>query len=101
MWIFVFFDLPVITKKERKAADQFRKNLLKDGFFKMQYSIYLRHCPSHENADVHTRRVKSFLPVKGLVNILRVTDMQFGIMESYLGKDRTKLPEDPYQLELF
>ena len=27
MWLFVFFDLPVSTKKEMKAAAFFRKNL--------------------------------------------------------------------------
>lgn len=32
MWLFVFFDLPVTTKKEMKAASLFRKNLEKDGF---------------------------------------------------------------------
>jgi CRISPR-associated protein Cas2 len=32
MWIFVMFDLPVGTDKERKAATDFRKKLLKDGF---------------------------------------------------------------------
>lgn len=32
MWLFVFFDLPVTTKREQKAASDFRKNLLKDGF---------------------------------------------------------------------
>lgn len=33
MWLFVMFDLPVMTKKERKDATLFRKNLEKDGFF--------------------------------------------------------------------
>ena len=36
MWLFVFFDLPVTTKKEMKAASLFRKNLEKDGFSMMQ-----------------------------------------------------------------
>lgn len=32
MWLFVFFDLPVSTKKEMKAAALFRKNLEKTAF---------------------------------------------------------------------
>ena len=32
MWLFVFFDLPVTLKKERKAAARFRKDLMNDGF---------------------------------------------------------------------
>ena len=101
MWIFVFFDLPVETKKERKDATGFRKDLLKDGFFMMQFSVYLRHCPSRENAEVHIQRVRSFLPQKGLVNILRVTDAQFGMMESFIGKKTSAIPEGSYQLEFF
>ena len=41
MWLFVFFDLPVTTKKERKDATQFRKSLEKDGFSMMQFSVYV------------------------------------------------------------
>jgi CRISPR-associated protein Cas2 len=55
MWLFVFFDLPVTTKKERKLATGFRKNLLKDGFTMMQFSVYNRHCASKESAEVHMK----------------------------------------------
>ena len=54
MWILVFFDLPTDTKRERKAAGDFRKQLLKDGFTMFQFSIYVRHCvskPSYHNMD--------------------------------------------------
>ena len=60
MWLFVFFDLPTNTKKERRTAQQFRKKLLKDGFTMMQYSVYTRHCASFESATVHIKRIKSF-----------------------------------------
>ena len=62
MWLFVFFDLPVTTKKEMKAASLFRKNLEKDGFSMMQFSVYIRHCASKESMDVHVKRVKALLP---------------------------------------
>ena len=48
MWVFVFFDLPTSTPKERKAATSFRQELLKDGFTMFQYSLYMRHCASME-----------------------------------------------------
>ena len=53
MWVLVFFDIPVETKKQRKAYANFRKALIQDGFTMFQFSIYVRHCPSRENADVH------------------------------------------------
>ena len=83
MWIFVFFDLPTETKSERKKYAEFRKNLLRDGFSMFQFSIYLRHCPSRENADVHIKRVKSWLPAEGYVGILMVTDKQFSQTELF------------------
>lgn len=101
MWVLVFFDLPTDTKKERKAAADFRKKLILDGFIMFQFSIYMRHCPSAENAAVHIKRVKSFLPVLGQVGILSITDKQFGAMELFTEKKEQKPPTDFVQLELF
>ena len=101
MWVLVFFDLPTDTKKERKAAADFRKKLLLDGFVMFQFSIYMRHCPSVENAAVHIKRVKSFLPELGQVGILTITDKQFGDMELYTEKKVQKPPMEYVQLELF
>ena len=53
MWLLVFFDLPTETKKERKAAADFRKKLLSDGFTMFQFSIYVRHCASREIGRAH------------------------------------------------
>lgn len=101
MWVLVFFDLPTETKKERKAAAKFRKELLEDGFTMFQFSIYLRHCPSAENADVHIRRVKSMLPEHGKVGVMRVTDKQFGDMLIFDCKKEAQLHKPVQQLELF
>lgn len=101
MWILVFFDLPTETKKDRKISSDFRKKLITDGFTMFQFSIYLRHCPSRENAEVHIKRVKSFLPAKGYIGILCVTDKQFGTMELFHGKTTEDIKTPGQQLELF
>ncbi|PIB35348.1 CRISPR-associated endonuclease Cas2 [Reichenbachiella sp. 5M10] len=101
MWVMVFFDLPTDTKKDRRNAANFRKKLLKDGFRMFQFSIYLRHCPSRENAAVHIKRVKMNLPPDGYVGIMVITDKQFGNMELYFGKKEKELPAVPQQLSLF
>ena len=62
MWVLVFFDLPTETKRDQKAAAKFRKDLQRDGFTMFQFSIYMRHCASCENAEAHVRRVKTMLP---------------------------------------
>ncbi len=101
MWVLVFFDLPTETKKERRNASLFRKGLLKDGFTMFQYSIYLRHCASRENAEVHIKRTKFNLPPLGHVGILTITDKQFGMIELFYGQKETERPDTPQQLELF
>ena len=101
MWILVFFDLPTETKKDRKIYADFRKKLIQDGFTMFQFSIYLRHCASRENADVHIKRVKSFLPPSGQIGILCITDKQFGNMELFIGKIEKEVRTPYQQLELF
>lgn len=96
-----FFDLPTETKKERKSAAKFRKDLLLDGFTMFQFSIYMRNCPSSENAQVHIRRVKGCLPEYGKIGILCITDKQFDKMELFIGKKNSELPHIEQQLELF
>ncbi len=101
MWVLVFFDLPTETKKERKAAAKFRKDLMGDGFTMFQFSIYIRNCPSMENAQVHIRRVKGLLPEYGKVGVICITDKQFDSMELFVGRKISELPHVEQQLELF
>ena len=101
MWVLVFFDLPTETKKERKAASDFRKNLQRDGFTMFQFSIYMRHCASSENAAVHIKRVKSMLPEHGSIGVLSITDKQFGNIELFYGKKPQEAKPSGQQLELF
>lgn len=101
MWVLVFFDLPTETAAERKIYATFRKDLLRDGFNMFQFSIYMRHCASRENAEVHIKRVKEELPEKGHVVILSITDKQFGMMEIFYGKKEKHKITQPMQLEMF
>lgn len=101
MWVMVLFDLPTETKRDRKESTKFRKMLIDDGFTMFQFSIYMRHCPSRENSDVHIKRVKNNLPPYGSVTVLCITDKQFGQMEIFYGKKSVDKPSTPQQLELF
>jgi CRISPR-associated protein Cas2 len=101
LWVLVLFDLPVVTKKDRKIYARFRKLLLQDGFTMFQFSIYLRHCPSRENAEVHVKRVKKWLPEKGHIGILTITDKQFGQMELFYGVEQQIVQTGWQQLEMF
>lgn len=101
MWVMVLFDLPTETTKDRAAHAKFRKRLIEDGFTMFQFSIYIRHCASKENAEVHIRRVKSFLPEHGSVGIICITDKQFGDIELFYCGKQQRAQAGGQQLELF
>ncbi len=101
MWVITMFDLPTDTKQARREYTLFRKHLLSDGFTRLQYSVYMRHCPSRENAEVHIGRVKAHLPPDGEVRVITITDKQFERMLIFLGKMRRQPEDAPQQLELF
>lgn len=101
MWILVFFDLPTETKRDRKEYAKFRKNLITDGFTMFQFSIYVRNCASSENANVHMKRVRSFLPEYGKVGILCITDKQFASIQIFYGTKPQEPAAPGQQLELF
>ena len=101
MWLFVFFDLPTETRKERKIPTDFRKTLLQNGFEMFQFSIYIWFCNSREQADNKSLRIKRALPNKGHIAVMRITDKQFGMIELFHGVKKEALPQVSQQLELF
>lgn len=101
MWVVAMFDLPVDSKESRKQYARFRKALLKDGFAKMQFSVYVRHSASRENAAVHIARVEAAVPPDGEVRVITITDKQFERMRVFWGKTRRPPEPAPAQLELF
>jgi CRISPR-associated protein Cas2 len=101
MWMFVLFDLPVGTKRERKAATRFRKDLLDLGFEMSQYSVYLKFCAGKEQADALARRIETVMPSAGKVHIVTITDKQYENIRTYRGRKREPGPKMPDQLALF
>jgi len=101
MWLFAMFDLPVTTKAARKKYTRFRSLLLQEGFSMLQFSIYARYCLGDDSGEAFRDRVRRRLPNEGQIRLLTVTDRQFGKMEVYSGKKRSKTEEPPSQLTLF
>ena len=101
MWLFVMFDLPVGTKKERKQATGFRNKLLDAGLEMSQFSVYLKYCASAEKAEAASEKIQRDIPPGGKVDILTVTDKQFANMKRFYAKKPVKNVSKPDQLHLF
>ena len=102
MRIIVFFDLPVVKKKDRKIYAQFRRFLLNDGYDMLQFSVYSRLCNGTDMTNKHMKRLVSELPSKGSIRCLTVTEKQYEEMKFLVGKPSVKERKvNTNQLSLF
>lgn len=85
MRLLVLFDLPVKTKRQRRAATTFRNFLLQDGYYMLQYSIYVRICNGIDAVQKHRTRLRARLPEDGAVRLLVITEKQYESIEILLG----------------
>ncbi len=95
------FDLPVLTKSQRKKATQFRNDLLGMGFEMAQLSVYMKFCGGRSTADALANAVEGQIPTQGHVSILTITDKQYGNMRVYDGAVQRPIQPDRGQLVLF
>ncbi|BAP90191.1 crispr-associated protein Cas2 [Burkholderiales bacterium GJ-E10] len=65
MRLLVFFDLPMVTKAEKRAYVQFRKFLLNDGYDMIQWSVYGRIINGRDAETKHMTRLSDNLPPEG------------------------------------
>lgn len=90
MRLIVFFDLPVTTAEKRKAANQFRQFLQKDGYQMLQLSVYSRIVRGRDALQKHHNRLKAHLPEEGQVRYLEVTEKQFAGMIMLIGEPKSR-----------
>ncbi len=76
-WLLVAFDLPVGSKSQRRAATNFRKFLIDDGYLMIQYSVYVRSCVSYARQQTHLARVKDHVPDEGTIRAIFITRSQW------------------------
>lgn len=100
MWLFVSFDLPTLTKEDRRFATGFRNQLIDMGFSMFQLSIYSYYLTSKDIADTVANKIRRIVPPNGHVSIFFITDKQFGMIKNYYGGKRVSL-ETPEQGLLF
>ena len=79
MRVMIFFDLPTLTVKDRKAYTEFRKMLISEGFIMLQESVYTKLVLNQSFADLLLKRVRKGVPNAGLIQSLIITEKQFAV----------------------
>ena len=102
-WLLVAFDLPVLTKEQRKRATGFREFLVDDGFLMIQYSVYARSCVSIARQETHMARVRAFVPPEGSVRAIFITRAQWERSFVCHGPPAKEIPAEkmPEQLQFW
>jgi CRISPR-associated protein Cas2 len=85
MRMMVFFDLPTVTKTDKRAYTLFRRFLLNDGYDMIQFSIYGRILNGSDAEEKHMKRLVANLPAEGSIRVLTVTEKQYAGMKLLVG----------------
>jgi len=102
MRLVVLYDLPVVSRANKKAYARFHKFLLRDGYDMVQFSVYARICNGLDALDKHITRLTANLPKEGSVRCMQVTEKQFTGIRVLVGEKKKKEnPKYAQQLSFF
>ena len=101
VWLLVMFDLPVLTKIQRRESARYRKLLLNEGFDQLQLSVYSKYLINATGVRSCLRPIKEFVPVEGAVRVFLLTDTQWASQFRFWGPTEVPPEKKPGILELF
>lgn len=102
MWVIAVYDCPMTSSEARHDYAQFRKSLLKENFYQLQNSLYVRHYPTKELATGAVHRLKKGIPEDAKVSFFLVTDKQYAMSCEFFGpKTQKENLKVPAQIEMF
>ncbi len=81
----VFFDLPVVSTRDRRNYSRFRRFLINDGYSMIQFSVYGRIVSGQDAQEKHLKRLDANLPPKGSIRLMTVTEKQYAGMKLLVG----------------
>ena len=91
MSLILFFDLPSVTKEEKRLYSKFVKQIKKVGFYMLQESVYVKLALNKQIIDSTIEKVNKLLPPNGFVIVLPVTEKQFNNMTIMLGDEKSNV----------
>lgn len=91
MRVLVFFDLPVLTSEQRREYTKFRKHLIKNGFMMLQESVYCKLALNGTAVKSIVENIHKNSPKEGLVQLLTVTEKQYGKIDFIVGEIKSEI----------
>ena len=88
MRLMLFFDLPMLTSKDKREYNRFHKYLLRNGFIMMQKSVYTKLVINNVTSAAVKQRIRDNVPTDGIVELLEITENQFSKIEYLVGEEQ-------------
>lgn len=89
MRLILIYDLPVMDENDRKIYSKFHKNIIKLGFYRLQYSVYSKVIQNDTSMRQYMIKMEKIMPEKGSVIIMKITEKQYQDM-IYLRGEKNK-----------
>lgn len=89
MRLILIYDLPVKDEIERKIYNLFHKNIIRLGFYMLQYSVYTKVIQNDTSFNQYISKIEKIIPAKGNISIIKITEKQFQNM-IYLRGEKNK-----------
>lgn len=82
------FDLPSSESQERKEYQKFHKEIIRNGYIMVQYSVYSKAINFKSKIEAEIKNIKKFIPSDGNIRIIVLTEKQYSEMYVILGNKK-------------
>lgn len=84
--ILILYDLPTVSAGDKKAGTEFRKNLIRSGYQRIQKSVYVKLIRNRRTINSELANLRNILPPNGDIKALLMSLNEFKNMVSLTGE---------------
>lgn len=89
MRLILIYDLPVMEAQDRIIYHKFHNNIIRLGFYMLQYSVYSKVIQNDTSMKQYMIKLEKIMPDKGNVIMMKITEKQYQDM-IYLRGEKNK-----------
>ncbi len=89
MRLLLIYDLPVIEEIDKKIYSKFHRDIIRHGFYMLQYSVYSKVIQNDTSMRQYMMKLDKIVPQKGKIILLKITEKQYQDI-IYLRGDKNK-----------
>lgn len=77
MRLILIYDLPVVEEEDRHIYSKFHRNIMRLGFYMLQYSVYSKVIQNDTSLKQYTYKLQDIIPSKGNIILMKITEKQY------------------------